>query len=189
MPKEWFLILLYVVYIWNRTAVKSLGWRTPFETLTGQTPDISIMPLQMPYRQPVFYKEVNHAYTSKSAECFGYFVDFSTSVDHANTFKILDLKTNKIMFRSWVRLPTKDLPNTHSLSELGLLQPSTGSTEKGEHMDMPKNIGTDSEGIPNDRFAIKRRNLWSKWTYGTDKREDWANSRRRSYSSRKQSSA
>ena len=57
-PQEWFLVLSYVIYIRNRTAVKSLGWITPLEKLTGQTPDISIM-LLMPYRQPVFFKEVD----------------------------------------------------------------------------------------------------------------------------------
>ena len=32
---EWFLVLEYVAYICNRTAVKSLGWMTPLEKLTG----------------------------------------------------------------------------------------------------------------------------------------------------------
>ena len=44
---EWFLILLHVIYMRNRTAVKSLGNVTPLEKLTGHTPDVSIM-LQMP---------------------------------------------------------------------------------------------------------------------------------------------
>ena len=47
-PNEWLLILKYVIFIHNRMAVKSLGWITPLEKLTGQTPDISII-YQMPY--------------------------------------------------------------------------------------------------------------------------------------------
>ena len=39
-PNEWFLVLEYVVYIRNLMAVKSLGWMTPLEKLTGKTPDI-----------------------------------------------------------------------------------------------------------------------------------------------------
>ena len=110
---EWFLVLEYVIYIRNRTAVKSLGWMTPLEKLTGQTPDISIM-LQMPYRQPVFFKEHPYSFPNSPYERFGYFVGFSTSVGHSNTFKILDEKTGQILFRSRVRLP-KDVPNTRAL--------------------------------------------------------------------------
>ena len=48
---EWFLILLCVIYIRNRTAASSLGNITPLDKSTGHTPDISIM-LQMPNSQP-----------------------------------------------------------------------------------------------------------------------------------------
>ena len=66
-PNEWFLVLTYVIYIRNRTAVKSLGNITPIEKLTGETPDISIM-LIMPYRQPVFYLATgDEEQTTKSA--------------------------------------------------------------------------------------------------------------------------
>eukprot|EP00984_Skeletonema_dohrnii_P035619 scaffold35616_cov172-Skeletonema_dohrnii-CCMP3373.AAC.1 len=43
-PPEMILhVLQYVVFIWNRTARRMLGWRTPIEALTGQTPDISML--------------------------------------------------------------------------------------------------------------------------------------------------
>ena len=112
-PDEWFLVLEYVIYIRNRTAVKSLGWTTPLEKLTGQTPDISIM-LQMSYRQPVFFKEHESSFPESPSERFGYFVGFSTSVGHNNTFKILTADTKQILYRSRVRLP-KDVPNVRAL--------------------------------------------------------------------------
>ena len=40
---EWLLILKYVIYTYNHMAQKSLGWKTPLEVFTGQTPDISII--------------------------------------------------------------------------------------------------------------------------------------------------
>ena len=52
---EWLLILKYVIYIYNWMAQKSLGWKTPLEVLTGQTPDISIIH-QMPYCTVVYFK-------------------------------------------------------------------------------------------------------------------------------------
>ena len=40
-PETWFLVCKYVAYIMNQTARSVLGWRTPYEALTGQTPAIS----------------------------------------------------------------------------------------------------------------------------------------------------
>ena len=99
-----YISMEYMVYICNCMAVKSLGWMTPLEKLTRQTPDISIM-LQMSYRQLVFFKEHEYSFPESPYERFGYFVGFSTSVGHSNTFKILDVKTGKILFWSRVRLP------------------------------------------------------------------------------------
>ena len=101
---EWFLVLTCVIYIRNRTAVKSLGCITPLEKLTGIAPDISIM-LQMPYRQPVFFNATGDdvKFPSKPHERFGYFVGFSETVGHQNTFKILTADARKIVCRSRVR--------------------------------------------------------------------------------------
>ena len=40
-PRSWFRLYSHVVDIMNRTAYKSIDWRTPIEKSTGQTPDIS----------------------------------------------------------------------------------------------------------------------------------------------------
>eukprot|EP00955_Chlamydomonas_euryale_P021967 231985-Chlamydomonas_euryale.AAC.1 len=42
-PNCWLLCMQWVADVMNHTAEKSLGWRTPLEVLTGQTPDISIL--------------------------------------------------------------------------------------------------------------------------------------------------
>ena len=41
--EAWLLVVEYVIFIMNRTARKKLGWRTPYEALCGQTPDISVL--------------------------------------------------------------------------------------------------------------------------------------------------
>ena len=43
-PSEvWLLALVYVCFVQNHTAIKSLGWRTPAEWLLGYTLDISVL--------------------------------------------------------------------------------------------------------------------------------------------------
>ena len=53
-PNEWLLVLQYVCYVMNHTALESLNWQTPLEVLTGITPDASII-YQMPYRTKVYF--------------------------------------------------------------------------------------------------------------------------------------
>ena len=85
-----------VICIRNRTAVKSLGNITPIEKLTGETPDISIM-LIMPYRQPVFCLTTGDEdkLPSKDHEHLAYFIGFSVTVGHQNTFKLLTADAKK----------------------------------------------------------------------------------------------
>ena len=40
---EWLLCMEYVIYVRNHAAMKSFGWKTPLEMLTGITPDVSII--------------------------------------------------------------------------------------------------------------------------------------------------
>ena len=51
-PESWVLIIHYVTYIMNRTARSVLNYRTPYEKLYGQTPDISVM-TQFQFWEPV----------------------------------------------------------------------------------------------------------------------------------------
>ena len=113
-PNEWLLILEWIKCVRNVTALKSLGWRTPLEVLTGQTPDISPY-LIMPYRTPVYVKRIEAAYPSQPDEIFGFFVGFADTVGHDCTFRILIPETSSLLFRSRVRLH-KDLVNKRALA-------------------------------------------------------------------------
>jgi transposase InsO family protein len=50
----WLLATKYVVYLLNRTATKSLEWKTPIEQAFGDTPDISNL-LQFSFWELVYY--------------------------------------------------------------------------------------------------------------------------------------
>ena len=97
----WFLALLYVVYILNRTATASLDWRTPLEVLTGTTPDISPM-LQYQFWEPVYYKVGTDkpSFPSEPPEKLGRFVGIAETVGHAMTFKVLTDDTQKVIYWS-----------------------------------------------------------------------------------------
>ena len=99
----------------NRTARRRLRWRTPYEVVTGTTPDRSNLFI-MPYRTKVYYKR----YTSGKAaqpkriiEEPGLFVGFAENIGHSLTFKIYSLTTDKIIYRSRVRI-ARDIPNIRS---------------------------------------------------------------------------
>jgi phage-related protein len=47
---EWLLVLLYMCFISNHTAVESLHWTTPLTFLTGQTVDVSAIPPPAPHQ-------------------------------------------------------------------------------------------------------------------------------------------
>jgi hypothetical protein len=98
-PEFWFHVMEYVAYILNRTAVESLGWRTPLETLTGQTPDISVIKM-FRFWEPVYYQEpVNAKFPKDSAYLRGRFVGFADSVGSDMTFKVYDEQRNCVLFR------------------------------------------------------------------------------------------
>jgi len=110
-PSCWLLCLEYVCFIMNRMALGSLDWRTPYETLLGTTPDISMI-YRFKFYDRVYFKRVDSRgeFDDASDESAGRFVGFSESVGHDMTYKILDENTNKVIFRSRIRLATLD-PN------------------------------------------------------------------------------
>ena len=53
-PKAWYRLAAHISDITNCTAYASLGWRTPIEKSTGETPDISGL-LLFKFWEPVYY--------------------------------------------------------------------------------------------------------------------------------------
>ena len=98
----WLLVLAYVCYILNHTAVASLDWRTPIQVLTGSTPDISIL-LRFTFWEPVYFRMDDSDFPSESRELRGHFVGFSEHVGHALTYKVLTEDTLRIVHRSAIR--------------------------------------------------------------------------------------
>ena len=104
-PEAWYLVFEYVAFIMNRTAKEKLGWRTPVEALTGNTPDVSIL-LHFTFWEPVFIKNYDGSgkcFPSESNEIIVCFAGFSETVGHSMTFKVINESTKQVLYRSCLR--------------------------------------------------------------------------------------
>jgi hypothetical protein len=101
----WLLCMEYVAYVMNRMSLPSLRNKAPLMLLTGQVPDISAIPIYTFY-QPVYFlhykSETNPLH--KTTESLGYFVGFAETVGHALTFKVYNAVTDKVVYRSRLRV-------------------------------------------------------------------------------------
>ena len=100
-PEAWFFALEYVVFIWNRTARKSLDFRTPHEAIFGSTPDISVL-LQFEFWEPVLIQNYRPSagFPSESTEIAVRVVGYAENVGHDITFKVWNEETQQLLFRS-----------------------------------------------------------------------------------------
>ena len=107
----WLLAMEYVCFIMNRMALKSLKWRTPYEVLYGSTPDISMI-YRFKFYDRIYGKRDDSRggveFPSQSNEFSGRFVGFSENVGHKMTYKVLADESNKILFRSRIKLASID---------------------------------------------------------------------------------
>ena len=103
----WLLCMQYVCFIMNRMALRSKDWRTPYELLTGETPDISMI-YRFCFWDRVYFANLNtrrgENFPSESDESPGRFVGFSESVGHKMTFKVLTDETKIVIYRWRFRL-------------------------------------------------------------------------------------
>ena len=103
--EAWLHIMEYVAFILNRCARRTLGWRTPYEALCGQTPDISIL-LHFEFWEQCLiknYQDKGTGFPSKSNEILVRFIGYSLSVGHNVTFKVYNEATKSLLYRSCVK--------------------------------------------------------------------------------------
>ena len=109
-PEAIFFIIKYAMFIHNRTARRLLGWRTPYEALTGQTPDVSML-LHFRFWQIVHiknYRDPGTGFPSESNEIICHFLGFSETVGHSMTFLVYNPETHSILYRSSLRPQSDD---------------------------------------------------------------------------------
>ena len=97
--ESWVYVIRYVVYIMNRTASNNLNWRTPYEKLHGQTPDISIM-TKFRFWEPVLVHNHITSFPSTSDKILVRFVGFSESVGNAGCYTVWNEETGQPLHRS-----------------------------------------------------------------------------------------
>ena len=111
-PSLWFLALSHACYVLNYTSNASIAHAIPIQILTGSTPDISAL-LQFDWYEPVYYRQQESSFPSKSNEKLGHFVGISEHVGHALTYKVLTDDSQKIIH--WSVLCTATNPSTRNL--------------------------------------------------------------------------
>jgi len=94
----------------NRTARETLNWRTPYEALSGQTPDISVM-MKFVFWEVCYianYQEPgSSSFPSESNEIAVRMIGFSESVGHSVTYKVWNEETQQVLIRSGLRKVTR----------------------------------------------------------------------------------
>ena len=105
----WLLCLIYVCYLLNHIACAALDGKVPLFALTGITSDISVILLSLS-TNPVFYAMHDQHFPSEREERAAYWVGFGEQCGDAMTHKLLDHETQKMIYRSAVRLRSLLLP-------------------------------------------------------------------------------
>ena len=100
--EAWLLVMEYVAFIVNRSARRTLGWRTPYEALCGQTSDISIL-LHFEFWEQCLIQDKGTGFPSNSNEILVRFVGFALNVGHSITFKVYNESTHSVLYRSCVK--------------------------------------------------------------------------------------
>ena len=124
----WLLYLIYVCYLHNHIACAALDGKVTLFTLTGKTPDISII-LLFTFYQPVFYATHDQHYLSESEERPAYWVGIGEHCGDTITYKLIDMETQKIIYRSAVRAQKSSTPNHRLAPHGGKVSSSMGSSE------------------------------------------------------------
>ena len=105
-PEAWLWAYQYCAYIMNRTARSIINWRTPFEALYGQTPDISIM-MKFVFWEVCYisnYRQENNTnFPSESNEIKVRMIGFGEGVGNKMTFKVFNEETQRVLYRSSLR--------------------------------------------------------------------------------------
>ena len=105
-PQAWLWAYQYCAYIMNRTARKTINWRTPFEALYGQTPDISIM-MKFVFWEVCYISNYrqndNTHFPSESNEIRVRMIGFGEGVGNKMTYKVFNEETQQEFFRSGLR--------------------------------------------------------------------------------------
>jgi hypothetical protein len=154
----WLLALLYVCLLLNHLVSAALGWKTPMQVLTGQTPDISKF-LHFSFYEPVYYHSYSNTFPSSSNEKQGWWVGVATHVGDALTYKILT-ETHKVIYRSAIRSALDPAKRNQRLSPLGGETASNYLGDKifirsqTESFDRPTN---DGNVLDDDDPSVKRR--------------------------------
>jgi hypothetical protein len=131
--RYWDYAVEYAVELINHTAVERLEWRTPFEKINGETPDISVFCFI--FYEPIYYLEPSARFP-KPNMLAGRFLGIARTTGDSFTFYILTDKhkeRNVVLTRSVIRKRNPLEPMTYSSFEF---IPSTNDDQEDDDSDL-----------------------------------------------------
>ena len=150
--RAWLHCMRYVCFILNRMSLQSLGWKTPFEKLSGQTPDISMI-YRFHFWERVYFANRDSRrgknFPSQSDEKSGRFLGFSEDVGHQMTYLVLDDETKRVIHRSRIRSATRG-ENRRLLMPPGESDNDDSESDSGSSSDEDSDEEEDDSGDSGD---------------------------------------
>ena len=140
----WLEACKYVCQLMNHTATEALGWRTPWEWIFGETPDLTAF-LQFVFYEPVYYLKYDAKYPEDPTECVGRFVGVSEDVGHGMTYRILT-ESGKIICRAVARTARigKEMDNARANEAAPEVAPKPKPTVMGFQSEIEPQIELDT---------------------------------------------
>ena len=170
----WYLLLLHVLDIWEHTALKSLGWRTPYEKSTGNTGDIAALCRFKFWDLVLYFDPSNKIPQEGGNERLGRWMGRAKNYGDGMCSWILPIGSEHPIVRSQVRLPTEGKLNAYYQDQIVQLQAEdqqrmeepvdpTIYYEPGEQVTAPD--GTPE--VKNEPHTISKEQLLDMFVYDT----------------------
>jgi hypothetical protein len=145
--RYWVYAVKYSVELINHTAVRKLGWRTPYEVLMGDTPDISVF--RFIFYEPIYYLEPGVQFP-KANMLPGRFMGIARTTGDAFTFVIMTDDGIKSIALHWIVVKRRGITNKDIYADYNTEDPqvSIGETESPDPAHTFGNNLNGEEHIP-----------------------------------------
>jgi hypothetical protein len=163
--RYWDYAVEYAVEIINHTAVRKLNWRTPYERLYGDTPDISVF--RFTFFEPIYYQEPYIQFPQANM-IPGRYLGIARSTGDAFTFIVLPDRSNRgiCLHRSVVR--SRNANNRDPYAEYN--REESGICDENE--DIAEDTNAEEEvniqNMPHDEIIIDNTNNSEFMSYAGD---------------------
>jgi hypothetical protein len=149
----------YSVELINHTAVRKLAWRTPYEVLHGNTPDISVF--RYTFYEPVYYLDPNVQFP-KPNMLPGRFMGIARTTGDAFTFIIMTYDGIKSIALHRSIIKHRDITSKDPYAEYNMDGPTTDVSQEqdlrsiGQLQQEDMSTISPEDGNPGDEIILSK---------------------------------